>query len=312
MAQAADWAALFVLVSAIVVCPFFLWRHGYQGAIEHLSPLWKPFVAVTLAQVICYHTAIDQSLAATQLLVWMGYMAVYCVVSSVPAQWVRRALSFLGWSVALLCLVEFATTPGVRAGLWFQNNPNQTAGIMAVLVPLLSPSVSWLVVGGAALYVTGSRGALIGVIVALVMATRRVSQAVTFVAIVALVLALALVRLGTLENRFYTWVEAWHFFLDRSAFGWGPGCYMIVAENEPLHPHADNWPLTIAAEMGLVGLAAWGWLVVEVAQLAMRSGDRARLGLVAFAVHNLVDCTLWWWWIGIVVMMCLALLDGDW
>jgi hypothetical protein len=65
-------------------------------------------------------------------------------------------------------------------------------------------------------------------------------------------------------------------------------------------------PMTIAAEQGLVGLAAWGWLLLWAARAVIRSDDPARLGLVAIAVHNLVDATVFWYWPGIATVTALA------
>ena len=95
-------------------------------------------------------------------------------------------------------------------------------------------------------------------------------------------------------------------FLERPLVGWGPGCYPVVARYEALKDHADNFILTVAAEMGTVGLAAWGWLFVAAGRLVARSKAQARLGLVAWGIHQLVDCTLWWYWPGLCVMVCLA------
>ncbi len=319
MAQKVDLAALAVLIMAVpvalIACGLYWRRHGRPDTIERLSPLWRPFLAVTLAQAVCYHSAIDPTLAAAQLLVWLGYLAVFYLARLAPRRWILALLRGLGWIVAIVCLVEMLATGG-RAGVWLQNNPNKVGGLLTVLLPLTG-NYLWLVVGGAGLLATGSRGAAMGMMAsatANVLPGRKeqdLDRLLAFIAVVflAAITLCGMIRPATIVNRWETWQEAAGLFIERPLTGWGPGCYTRLAVYEPGHPHADNWPLTVAAEMGFVGLAVWCWVAVAVARMAARSPGRARLALVAFGVHNLVDATFWWWWIGIVVMVCLALLD---
>ena len=161
----------FGVLAAAVPCAALLivyhwWRHGAALAIERLSPLWLPFFVVTVALMVCYRSAIDRELAAWQVLTWIGYLAVYSVTRFIPRRWALAALRGLGWSVAIVCLVEYFTTGG-RAGMWLQGNPNKVGGFLAVLVPL-TDSWLWLIVGGAGLLATGSRGAFVGVLASVV------------------------------------------------------------------------------------------------------------------------------------------------
>lgn len=322
IAKYVDLAALAVLIAAVpaalIACGWYWWRHGRPATIERLSPLWRGFLVVTMAQIICYYTAIDKMLAAAQLLVWLGYLAVFYLVRLTPRRWTLTALRVLGWVVAVVCLIEFFST-GRRAGVWLQGNPNKVGGLLAVLFPMADVSL-WVFVCCAALVATGSRGAVSGVIASVIANVATVRKkciedelALVFIVVVVLVVVILFVvmRPSTIGNRLENWREAVDLFSERPWTGWGPGCYTLLAQNEPQHPHADSWLLTVAAEMGRVGVAAWGWLAVEVYWVAARSPGRARLALVAFAVHNLVDATFWWWWIGIVVMACLALLEDS-
>ena len=128
---------------------------------------------------------------------------------------------------------------------------------------------------------------------------------------ICLVIALAVARWATIENRLETWAEAGQLFLERPVVGWGPGSYPLLARADPGRPHADSLLLTIAAEQGLVGLVAWGWLAVWPARAVARSADPARLGLAASAVHNLVDNTTIWYWPGIAVAVTLAIVERE-
>lgn len=312
-AQIVDYAALAVLIAAIPSAALSAWRHRRALDLVGLSPLWRPFLAVTLALLISYYTALDQARAALQLLTWLAYLAVFYIARRTPRRRVMAALKTAGWLVAGVTLVEALATGG-RAGRWLLGNPNKVGGLLAVLLPLSSQSL-WLVVGGMALLATESRGAIVGVVSSVAASARKQRLVVSILAVLAVTIALAMMRPGGTAQRWDYWREATGLFIERPLTGWGAGCYpLLTSVHGPLHPHAESLPLTVAAEQGLLGLAAWGWLAFEAARLAWRAKGRARLGLLAFAVHNLVDCTLWWWWIGIAVMMCLSLLeaqDGD-
>jgi len=308
MAQIVDYTALAVLIAAVPVTLWSAWRHRRAAWRSDLSPLWRPFLAVILALVISYYTAIDQERAALQLLVWLGYLAVYYVARRTPHRWVLSALRTTGWLVAGVTLAEALVT-NERAGWWLMGNPNKVGGLLAVLLPLSSHSL-WMLVGWAALLATESRGAIVGVLSSVAASARKQRLVVAILAVLAVTVVLAMMRPRGTAQRWDYWWEATGLFIERPLTGWGAGCYpLLTVTHGPLHPHAESFPLTVAAEQGLIGLAAWGWLVIGAARLAARSESRARLGLLAFAVHNLVDCTLWWWWIGIAVMMCLSLTE---
>jgi O-antigen ligase len=159
------------------------------------------------------------------------------------------------------------------------------------------------VVGGGALLATGSRGAFIALFGATVIEDIDLRGVALFLLVL---IGMIVLRPPTVSNRLHTWKEAIGLFLERPLVGWGPGCYPVVARYEPLKDHADNFLLTVAAETGVVGLAAWAWLLVAAGRAAIRSEERARLGLVAWGIHQLVDDTLWWYWPGVCLMVCLA------
>jgi O-antigen ligase len=278
----------------------------YYGLILRSLPSTSfdlPLLLVLTAMLICDLFAVDWRNSVWRILIWCGYLGVFYLALSVPRRWVGRAATVVGWAVALVCVAEFILT---RQRTRLLGNPNITAAWLLSLAYLIPSAWPWMLFGVGAILSTGSRGAFLALMGTLGMA--RIEYAnmrvtATILVLVTLCFVVA-VRPSTALERLQTWGEALRLFWERPLVGWGPGCYPAVAGLE--HPHADNFILTVAAEMGLVGLAAWGWLLVAVGRLVVRSEARARFGLAAWGIHNLVDDTLWWPWVGIFVMVCLA------
>jgi hypothetical protein len=103
------------------------------------------------------------------------------------------------------------------------------------------------------------------------------------------------------------WGAALRMFAERPLFGVGPdnfrhlyGRYLGLADHDP-RIHANSLYLELLADLGLVGSAAFGWLLVAVAgrlagPLRCGSADGRVLwaagltgGLLAFLVHGLLD-----------------------
>jgi O-antigen ligase len=104
------------------------------------------------------------------------------------------------------------------------------------------------------------------------------------------------------KDRVFMWQTAWHMIQDRPVLGHGINTFManyltywVGGEQQPRYAH--NCYLQMAAETGLVGLAAFLWLLwLAFARMgraltrAPASGDRTILaglvaGLLAFAIQ---------------------------
>jgi len=305
IAQIVDSTGIILLALALVAAVLY---YGLVRRSPPSTPLDLPLLAVLVSLLICHLFAVDQRYSAWRILVWCGYLAVFYLALAVPQRWIVRVAGILICLVMLICIVEVAITQERARGL---GNPNITGAWLLSLVFLLPSSWFWSIVGMFGIITTGSRGAFLALFVADVgvAGVRFFPQPQRWI-LASLVLLLVLIlcssRPFTVFARLYTWEEAGRMFLERPLVGWGPGCYPVANGYEPGKDHADNFVLTVAAETGIVGLAAWGWLFVAVARVLACSEARARLGLVAWAIHNLVDCTLWWSWPGLVVMGCLA------
>jgi O-antigen ligase len=114
------------------------------------------------------------------------------------------------------------------------------------------------------------------------------------------------------DPRFAVWRGTPQIIMDHPVFGVGGNNFSLVAPSyglllgpaaEETYDHAHDIPLTITAELGLVGLAAFTWVVVTLLSLlarAWRFSQRAERGLVlaiaaafaALALQGIVDYTL--------------------
>jgi len=272
------------------------------------SPLGLPLLAVLVAMLITHLFSIDRRYSAWMIVLCAGFIAVHYMAMQIPETAMRTVLRVVGWLLAAQILVEVAIT-GDRAA-YLSGNPNVTASWMLPLLFTAPVTNAWTVVSALATLTTGSRGALLGVSVAFCAQKAISSWALVLGGLVGAVV-LALARPSTAMNRLGTWTEAAQFALERPIVGHGPGTYTELAVYEPYHPHADNLVLTIAAEQGIVGLAAWAYLAAAIAREGLRSKAPGASGLLAVGVHNLVDCTVFWPWAGIFTMAVLALIVRD-
>jgi O-antigen ligase len=133
---------------------------------------------------------------------------------------------------------------------------------------------------------------------------------------------------GILAARREFWLSAWHAFLSSPLWGTGPFTYgtqftkyMPTPPRRP-YPHAHSYLVTTAAETGLIGLAASGWMVLAIVlafkrtwqsagrehRLLMAGGSASLLGL---SVHSLVDNHVGVPAIALALIVALALALND-
>lgn len=199
----------------------------------------------------------------------------------------------------------------------------------------------------AGLVLTYSRGAWIGTIIAvlvLLLVLRKGVQLAWGIVLTGAFLASGAVlerlqSITTVESdsavtsRFEFWGVALRMVTDHPLLGVGLGNFQTAYEDLmfsglPLLPYtlevpnqAHNLFLHLAVEVGLVGLAAFTWILAVAfvqARRVHRSADPqakalglgVAAGLVALLVHNLVDVTIYQGFSAILFFAYLGVLDG--
>jgi O-antigen ligase len=115
---------------------------------------------------------------------------------------------------------------------------------------------------------------------------------------------------GGVDPRFRVWEVTPQMIADHPVIGVGANAFpdaatrygLLLGNSASTYEHAHNIPLTIAAELGLVGLAVFLWLVAALVRVLIRAyrvspGDRGLVLAVAaaffaLALQGLVDYTL--------------------
>ncbi len=128
-------------------------------------------------------------------------------------------------------------------------------------------------------------------------------------------------------ERLSQWYAGWQMFINNPILGVGIGNYNAAYDTYRLDQwpialgHAHNHYLTIAAEAGLLGLAAYAGFLATAFGRILRAYRQARdpfgralavgiLGsLASFATHNMVD-VLFVHGMGVTIGLLLALVDG--
>jgi putative inorganic carbon (HCO3(-)) transporter len=233
-------------------------------------------------------------------------------------------------------------------------HPNEVAGSLALFVPLAATlaasrgrlrlmAAASLIISGAALFLTQSRIALVGVAVALVVGRSFRSGRGPWLASSALLMlgivgwaGLRGMQIEQLRERDVTgrldlWQQAAVMVLDMPATGIGLNTFplmlrdfypTVVHAEVPSVPHAHNLLLQTAVDFGLPGLAAFVWMVSVVigsSLWAVRRGAFGAngpfafgliLGLLAHALFSLFDAVTLGAKPGVILWVFLGLLAG--
>jgi putative inorganic carbon (HCO3(-)) transporter len=322
-----------------------------------LPPLTRAAIAFVLVALIGVPVATDQGAALGKVLMLVGSVLLFVLGAVRLREW-RRIEVVLGLAMGAGLLVSLHTLYQQITGdvslIGFVDasgaveyrvtsvffHPNQLAGYLVVLIALAAGlwrhftrtslrvlAVTLIVFGLAAVLVTYSRGALVGLL-GLPLLYAREPRAWPVLACGAVLIALLapagwhdrIAGAGSLDapeiaSRVDIWGAAVEAFEQKPVLGWGlnnfPNAY--VALERPARdflgggrfdapPTAHNLYLNVASEQGLLGIGALLLLVVAALRMTGRlraSPDardralgRALLGVgVVLALHNLFDVT---------------------
>jgi len=226
-----------------------------------------------------------------------------------------RLLEFSGPALAGIVIIQRA-----MGHVAFPYNENATASLLLLLFPWhwgRHWMLAWFTLAGLAC--TGSYGAILAAVgaVAILIAVSYQKErhmpwySWAFVILGAIIIAgviIAALQPATTIARLAHWEAAWDLWQRRVWVGWGPGSYLTVSPI-PDQNHADNLWLTVGAEMGSLGFALVGTLTVYTLwHIFTTAGNPARMALLAWLMHQVVDCTLFFPLVGALVAINMAFL----
>ncbi len=246
----------------------------------------------------------------------------------------RAARTILGVSAAFLAAAVAAEWWGLgvpRAGGLLEN-PNVVAALLVPTAVVLWPSAGrrrlWLSVVFVAIlvgavFLTGSRAALLGLAAAAVVAIPRGRSRAVALIVAGGVVAAAIGWRLTVQSDPLAWHRPaiWHAVLgvatERPVTGFGPGGWTDVAgraritypdqlAHHELEPsYAESTVLAVVTQTGLVGLAlvvlagtAWWWSDARGDGPGPRGRRALAVAILVIALlHDMlqVDVVLWWW-----------------
>lgn len=316
------WAAWLLVTArgpgpAIVVTN---WRACWNRIIDQLSPLelalWCFLVVALLSGIF----SVDPRLSLWRIGVLLAYLvAFYVVRRRYTAHDIARGVVLAGWILFGIGLVEWVYRwwHGLAA-IWLFCNPNLIAMLWVLVIPVGLGHLrgrdlaAWGVLGCTVMIATNSRGGVLGLAVALlVLYWPRLWPVIRYSSVASLLTGAVLLvasRPSTNETRMIAYGSALAGFLGRPVLGWGPGTFALL-------PHPGDWfyshnmILTVACEMGLMGLMALAVLLWEIWRMRDTAPRWVLAALAGFAAHSLVDEPIWFWGPGLGVMALLALLS---
>jgi O-antigen ligase/tetratricopeptide (TPR) repeat protein len=350
------------------------------------TPLLVPAAAATVAYILAAVFSQRPRLSFEPTIAGVGWALAFLFLTCLLARpWFRARVGVLLMAfvaiVAFGYLVQVAiewinwwnligrfALPPLRPSFvaLFLGSPNLIATALILAAPLVvvrawmqprhrSLAVALSMAAALATFVSGSRGAWLGVGLGTILAIglfvlrrggvgRTVRSAtdllrarpilavpVVIVGALATVFAPAILlrfEQGGADLRFDLWRSALTIFAEHPIFGGGPGTWvqLKVAANPPgvpnlILPHAHDMYVQAAAEVGIVGLVALGWLLIAVARrlwAGWRSTDRSisleacavLVSLTAFAGQSIVDNFSNLPFVVVLVVTLVAWVDG--
>lgn len=337
----ADTLEIFIALSALIVLVSPYW-HGTPSDTSRSAAIGAALgVAYSLPVKWVVGTSADQLVKLAQVLVCLGFgLSVIALAGGVSAQidGTTSARLLVEFANANYASAALATTASLTALLLFRRTP-QRAGPPALLLAALCLQV-------AAIYQFGSRAALVGVILAVLVTAlfarnSKVARGTVFAALAgafiagwfpkqfaAVVIAASesLAQFGTLarsdealltaSGRLNLWETTLIAINESPLVGWGPGTYAELFNLRAVPAHA--WGLEYFASVGMLG----GTLLAITLGIAywrrgpLERSSRGPLWNAATAIALLPSLALsthqWnaWAWMVIALWACTHTLDA--
>jgi O-antigen ligase len=362
---ALPWENVFVIpglgtiskLMGIVALGFAALAALFTGRIRHLNRFHIVALLFLILAGISVFRSVYSDTAVIKFKTYVQLFAVLWIIWELAPD-VRRqrglltAYVFGSYVGALLTIVvrpsvAHTTTRFAAEGF----DPNDLGMTLALAIPMAwylgmtykQPLLRWacrgyLLVGVVAIGLTGSRGAMVATMFALLIvpltmtrlsATKKMAAIIMVLAVGAVAVAFIPetsfqrfsstkeeVEAGTMNGRLQIWTAGVHAFVQRPMLGWGAGSFdrtIVPWFGRPRAPH--NSYLCILVEQGVVGFMVWisMYLIIFIQVLKLPGLER-RFALILLGTMAVAMLPLGWddrkpvWFIaGVLVAFCVAI-----
>lgn len=275
--------------------------------------IW-PVVVFLTAAVLSTSLSVDAD-RSTRALTWLvGYVATGWLLTMLLASGFAHKTLWRIWQWLALIVFVIAILPWALAGfplfgwrLMYETNNAMTLYNMLLLGSIATGTLGAHVVLPAAFvaWFSASRGGWAGVLAGAAVLVRdwkalvRRHWPLLIVAALALFIVIIALDLPHRAGRWYIWQVAVEMWRARPLFGAGldtfQGYWLAAPRGDPNeYGHAHSIIMDVLSQMGVAGLAAWGWLMAVIgrelwARRATAWGRAALAGSVALGVQSLAD-----------------------
>ncbi|MDD5691691.1 MAG: O-antigen ligase family protein [Candidatus Omnitrophica bacterium] len=343
------------LYSAFLILFLIIWGLALNKPYKNIQYPGLPLIAFCLALAVSLIFSVNKINSLICLYNYIAYLLLFIAGASLNPNDARRivqTISIAGLVISLLALYQYffgfthlsnyivknkITDPFVLDYISRRRifspfiTPNALGGYLAMIFPLalINKNRLWFIVPiGLALIFTGSLGAILGLFLGLIIYMNlkgglKIKRAIPIFGLLIIIGLIFVTRSITLKThtapgfsalmRLDYWRETLKIIGDRPLTGVGIGNFNLA-----LSRYAHNSYLQIWAEMGILGISAYLWLVFRSLRSAfnkLKSGDKenyaiALISAIAiFLTHNFVDFTFflpevaatWWIMLGLII-----------
>lgn len=343
------------LYSASLILFLIIWGLALNKPYKNIQYLGLPLITFCLALAISIIFSINKLNSLIHLYNYIIYLLSFIAAASLSPKGrmrVGQAIFMAGFIISLLALYQYFFGFAHLSDYIAKNKisdpfvldyinrrrifspfvtPNALGGYLAMIFPLalMNKNRLWFITPiFLALILTGSLGAILSLFLGLIiyMVLKGKSKKKTVLTLSGLLIVIGLIfvtRSITLKThtapgfsalmRLDYWREALRIIWHRPLTGLGIGNF-----NLPLARYAHNSYLQVWAEMGILGISAFFWLVFRSLKSGfnkLKAGEDKNymIALIAaiavYLMHNLADftfflpevSTIWWIMLGLII-----------
>lgn len=341
--------------SFILLIFLFIWLIYKGASIRKIQSLKYPLLLFCLALIISAVFSIDKLNSLKELYKYINGFLLFLIAASLAYKdriRLIRAIVWAGFIISILAIYQYffgfrhileylAKNPSVssftldyiqRKRVFFPFvTPNILAGYLIMIIPLalINKNRAWFILPlSFALLLTKSLGAFLTLFLGLVIYFHlqgKLGKRKTIILFgLLIIISLLFMERTTAQKQYFQpvfstlmrlsyWRETLSIIKSKPLTGMGIGNFNLTQSR-----YAHNSYLQIWAEMGILGIASFLWLIIAIFQSAtknIRSSSNKELiiGLIAantvFLIHNFIDFSLflpevtfiWWTIFGLII-----------